>query len=92
MGKMKYIEETKTVTPKQATPGSVPSNSSDYFLSDRQMYQKYGVKTSPEAYDMNDACVPMTKQEGGNLKKVEANIQDRFSLFTQGLKPGGESY
>ena len=88
---MKYIQETNTISmAPNTTPGSLPKDSFS-----RYMYQKYGIRPSGEEYDMNDACVPQSKEEGGNLKKIEANIQDRFCLNERSdlvNKTGGESY
>lgn len=57
------------------TPGKVKE---DPFET---MYQEY--KNSQETYDMNGACVPDSKEAGGNLAAIQDNIRDRFCLDTQ---------
>lgn len=97
---MKYITESKIVSPKQATPGSLKSYESkidfrsESLPTDREMYQDHGCQPRDQVFDMNDGLVSPSKEAAGNLKLTEANIQDRFSLNVRGDFPmdGGESY
>lgn len=57
------------------TPGTVPANPMQDWM------QKYS--SSTETYDMNGACVPSSKEAGGNLAKIQDNIRDRFNLDPQ---------
>lgn len=70
---MHYVTEHKIIKMNgDNTPGAgMGSDYSSYYMNHET--------------DLNGACVPYSKEDGANLKKIEQDIQNRFCLEEQGV-------
>lgn len=81
---MKYIQEQTTINMNgKNTPGSGMPSTQQLFKEEMKDYKE---EVRPELFkcakeqDLNCAWVPENKEQGGNLKLTEQDIQYRFCL------------